>query len=53
MLIAAIAAATKAVVAICVVFVPCAAVGAVVFLCLWCVRANAYATSGTSPEKGA
>ena len=30
-----------------------AAVGAVVFLCLWCVRANAYATSGTSPEKGA
>ena len=35
------------------VMVATAAVGAVVFLCLWCVRANAYATSGTSPEKGA
>ena len=35
------------------VMVTTAAVGAVVFLCLWCVRANAYATSGTSPEKGA
>ncbi len=35
------------------VMVATAAVGAVVFLCLWCVRANAYATSDTSPEKGA
>ena len=35
------------------VMVTTAAVGAVVFLCLWCVRANAYATSGISPEKGA
>jgi OPA family glycerol-3-phosphate transporter-like MFS transporter/OPA family sugar phosphate sensor protein UhpC-like MFS transporter len=35
------------------VMVATAAVGAALFACLWCVRANAYATSGTSPEKGA
>jgi len=33
------------------VMVATAAVGAVVFLCLWCVRANAYATPSTNLEK--
>ncbi len=33
------------------VMVATAAVGAVVFLCLWCVRANAYVTPNTGLEK--
>lgn len=33
------------------VMVATAAVGAVVFLCLWCVRANAYVTPSTGLEK--